>query len=97
MQTENKESTEALTEAKKNWIDPIEKDDLVEIAIIVNYLRYISGDMLVDFFYQYNPDKCKDDEKYCIFYHNRYRALAEIITSGIKQIDDFLIQHNITI
>lgn len=97
MKTVNKESTEAQTEATRNWIDPIEKDELIEIAIIVNYLRYISGDMLIDFFYQYNPDKSKEDEKYCIYYHNRYRAFAEIITSGIKQIDDFLIQHDITI
>lgn len=75
----------------------INKDDLTEVAVIVNSLRYLSGDMLEGYFYCYNPMNDNNDLLRCGYGYNRYRAYMDLIDDGIFRIEEELKKYGITI
>ena len=82
---------------KQNWIDPIEKDDLIGIATIINSLIYISGDILEDYFYKLDPRRDKDNILFLPGQHERYRAYMDVVFSGIHEVGKILTENGITV
>ena len=76
----------------KNMID---KDDLIGIAILVDALQMLSGDLLQDYFEKLDP-KTKDYDKMCVVYDfPRVKAYMELLFNAICDINNELHKLNI--
>lgn len=76
----------------KNMID---KDDLIGIAILVNSLQTLSGDLLQDYFEKLDT-KTHDYDKMCIVYDfHRVKAYMDLLFNAICDINNELHKLNI--
>ena len=76
----------------KNMID---KDDLIGIAILVDALQILSGDLLQDYFEKLDP-KTKDYDKMCVVYDfPRVKAYMDLLFNSICNINSELHKLNI--
>lgn len=71
----------------KNMID---KDDLIGIAILVDALQILSGDLLQDYFEKLDPET-KDYDKMCVVYDfPRVKAYMDLLFNAICDINNEL-------
>lgn len=83
---------------KKDWIDPVEKDDLIGIAQIINSLKYLCGDMLDKYFWRYKDPCANKEESMAIAWDfKRYGAYMSVIDAGVTKIETELEKYGITI
>ena len=83
---------------KEKWNDPVKKDDLIEIAQIINSLRYLSGDMLDDYFNCYKNPLCDVNDRMAIVWNfKRYGAYMTLLDDGILRVEAELKKLDITI
>lgn len=83
---------------KKDWNDPVEKDDLVTIAQIINSLKYLCGDMLDKYFWRYKDPCANKEESMAIAWDfKRYGAYMSVIDAGVAKIETELERLNIHI
>ena len=76
----------------KNMID---KDDLIGIAILVDALQILSGDLLQDYFGKLDPET-KDCDKMCVAYDfPRVKAYMDLLFNAICDINNELHKLNI--
>lgn len=76
----------------KNMID---KDDLIGIAILVDALQILSGDLLQNYFEKLDPET-KDYDKMCVFYDfPRVKAYMDLLFNAICDINNELHKLNI--
>ncbi len=80
----------------QQYINPIEKDELTGIAELINDLEYLSGDILDNYFYSYNPTENKEDLCAVGYDFARNRAYMDLIFRSICQISKELKQLGIS-
>ncbi|MCM1509081.1 MAG: hypothetical protein NC177_18375 [Ruminococcus flavefaciens] len=75
----------------------IDKDELAEVAVTINSLRYLCGDVVDEFFHKFNPAKSNEDLLYIGHCFSKYSAYMDLIDDSIRKVESQLTECGITI